>query len=188
MHLELGQHQQCDPRPPCALRSDHAPVAAITASQRTLCAGLRGSQGQTRHWRTLPAYRRCGCMTKILPPFFQGLGEEVDVVDQNLMPTLWFIAGVGVSSSSACGLPLVCRARKPLPCALRSSATPALAGDAPVLQHHPQGLGLGLCLCLSLQWKQLSLVYFFVPSACACALKLRSLRIHTPHLCRFAVL
>ena len=103
--LELGQHQQCDPRPPCALRSDHAPVAAITASQRTLCAGLRGSQGQTRHWRTLPAYRRCGCMTKILPPFFQGLGEEVDAVDQNLMPTLWFIAGVGVSSSSARGLP-----------------------------------------------------------------------------------
>ena len=60
-----------------------------------------------------------------------------------------------------------CRARKPLPCALRSSATPALAGDASVLQHHPQGLGL--CLCLSLQWKQLSLVYFVVPSACACS-------------------
>ena len=82
------------------------------------------------------------------------------------MPTLWFIPGVGVSSSSASGLPLVCRVRKPLPCALRSSATPALAGDAPLLQHHPQGLGL--CLCLRLQWKQLILVYFFVPSACAC--------------------
>ena len=168
--LELGQHQQCDPRPPCALRSgarsDQAPQCSCNNSfpAHTLRWTPRepGADPALADIASLPSL----CLhDKKTAPFFQGLGEEVDAVDQNLMPTLWFIAGVGVSSSSACGLPLVCRARKPLPCALRSSATPALAGDASVLQHHPQGLGL--CLCLSLQWKQLSLVYFVVPSACA---------------------
>ena len=42
------------------------------------------------------------------------------------MPTLEmrFTAGVGVSFSGACGSRLVWHARKPLPCALRSSANP----------------------------------------------------------------
>ena len=79
------------------------------------------------------------------------------------MLTLRFSAGVVVSSSGACRLPLVWRARKPLPCALRSSANPALIGHGPVLKHHPLGLGL----CLSLQWMPPSLVSFYVFSACA---------------------
>ena len=78
------------------------------------------------------------------------------------------VPSVGVCFSGACGLPLFLRARKPQPCALRSSARPARVAHAPVIQHHSLGLGL----CLSLQCKQLSLVYFFLPSACACALKL----------------
>ena len=79
------------------------------------------------------------------------------------MSTLRFTAGVGVSFSGACGLPLVWRAGKPLHCALRPSATPngvqpapqstisaAFVGHATVLKHHTLGLGL----CLSLQWMQ----------------------------------
>ena len=62
------------------------------------------------------------------------------------MSTLRFTAGDGVSFSGACGLLLVWRARKPLPCALMSSATPAPVGHARVIKHHH--LGLGLCLGL----------------------------------------
>ena len=51
------------------------------------------------------------------------------------MLTLRFTAGVGVGVCGACGPPLVWRARKPLPCALRSSAKPALVGHA--LAHDP---------------------------------------------------
>ena len=42
------------------------------------------------------------------------------------MLNLRFTAGVGVGISGACGPPLVWRARKPLPSALRSSAALAL--------------------------------------------------------------
>ena len=42
-----------------------------------------------------------------------------------------FTAGVGVSFSGACGLPLVWRAGKPLHCALRPSATPNGVQPAP---------------------------------------------------------
>ena len=41
---------------------------------------------------------------------------------------------------------LVWRARKPLPCALRSSATPALVGRAPLLKPRPRGGGPCLVL------------------------------------------
>ena len=67
---------------------------------------------------------------------------------RKLMSTLRFAPGVGVCSSGACGLRLVWRARKPLPCALRSSATPARVGRATDLEPHLLGPGL----CLSLRW------------------------------------
>ena len=55
----------------------------------------------------------------------------------------------------------------------------------PVLKRHPPVLGL----CLSLPWMQPSLLFsvslFFL--LVRVALKLRSLRIHPPRLCRFAV-
>ena len=54
--------------------------------------------------------------TEILPIPSKALGDEVDV-DSEV-----YCTGVGVGFSGACGLPLVWRARKPLPRALRSSA------------------------------------------------------------------
>ena len=54
------------------------------------------------------------------------------------MLNLRFTAGVGVGISGACGPPLVWRARKPLPSALRSSAALALGlarQRAPVPEH-----------------------------------------------------
>ena len=80
------------------------------------------------------------------------------------------------------------RARKPLPCALRSPAQPALGHErgAPVLKHHLPGLGL----CLRLHWMQpyllrrFSSLFFLLVRA---ALKFRSLRIHPPRSCCFAV-
>ena len=50
------------------------------------------------------------------------------------MSNLMFTAGVGVGISGACGLPLGWRARRPLPCALRWLANPALGHErcAPV--------------------------------------------------------
>ena len=82
----------------------------------------------------------------------------------------------GVSFSGTYGLPLVWSARKPLPCALRSSANPNGVQPAPqstipachvghafVLKHHP----LGLSLCLSLQWMQ---PFLFLCSFCLCVL------------------
>ena len=55
-----------------------------------------------------------------------------------------FTAGVGVGISGACGLPLVWRVRRPLPCALRWLANPALGHErcAPVPRHHHPLLGL----------------------------------------------
>ena len=78
----------------------------------------------------------------------------------------------------------VCASRYPR--ALRS-AKPALGHERsdPVLKHHLPGLGL----CLSLHWMQPSLLFsvslFFLPVRVS--LKLRSLHIHPPRLCRFAV-
>ena len=101
--------------------------------------------------------------------------------------TLRLTAGAGVGFSGACGLPLGWRARKPLPCALRLSAKPALGHErrAPVLKHHPPVLGL----CLRLHWMQPSLLFsvslFFL--LVRVALKLRSLRFHPPRFCRLAV-
>ena len=63
------------------------------------------------------------------------------------MLTLRFTAGVGVGFSGACGPPLVWRARKPLPCALRSPASLALGLErrrAPVPEHCLAVLGLCL--------------------------------------------
>ena len=93
------------------------------------------------------------------------------------MSNLMFTAGVGVGISGACGLPLVWRARKPLPCALRWLAEPALGHEqcAPVHRHQHPVLGL----CLSLHRMQLSLPFsvfvFFL--RVRVALKLRSLRL-----------
>ena len=78
----------------------------------------------------------------------------------------------------------VCASRYPR--ALRS-AKPALGHERsdPVLKHHLPGLGL----CLSLHGMQPSLLFevflFFLPVRVS--LKLRSLHIHPPRLCRFAV-
>ena len=55
------------------------------------------------------------------------------------MLTVRLTAGVGVGFSGACGLPLVWRARKPLPCAPKSSSD-----LAPVPKHHLPILGLSL--------------------------------------------
>ena len=73
------------------------------------------------------------------------------------MSTLRFPAGVGVGFSGACGLSLVWRARKPLPCALRSSAALALGHErrATVPQHHLPVLGLSL----RPYWMQPSLLF-----------------------------
>ena len=85
------------------------------------------------------------------------------------MSTLRFPAGVGVGFSGACGLSLVWRARKPLPCALRSSAALALGHErrATVPQHHLPVLGLSL----RPYWMQPSLLFsvFFALSACVCS-------------------
>ena len=77
------------------------------------------------------------------------------------MPTLRFTAGVGVIFSGAGGLRLVWRARKPLSCALRSSAAPARVGHATDIKPHLLGPGL----CLSLPWM---LSFLFVCSFCLC--------------------
>ena len=73
-----------------------------------------------------------------------------------------FTAGVGMRSSGACGLRLVWRARKPLPSALRSSATPARIDHDTDIKPHL------LCpsLCLSLHWLLSSLCCLFALSAC----------------------
>ena len=103
------------------------------------------------------------------------------------MSTLRFTAGVGVGFSGACGLPLVWRARKPLPCALGSSADFALGHEwrAPVPKHHLLFLGF----CLRPHWTQsarlFSVSLFFM--LVRVALKLRSLRLPPPRLCRIAV-
>ena len=63
------------------------------------------------------------------------------------MLNLRFIAGVGVGISGACGPPLVWRARKPLPSALRSPAALALGLErqhAHVPEHRLPVLGLCL--------------------------------------------
>ena len=104
------------------------------------------------------------------------------------MLTLRFTAGVGVGVCGACGPPLVWRARKPLPCALRSSASLALGLErrrAPVPEHRLPVLGL----CLRPHWMSTSLLFsisllFLLVRV---ALKLRSLRFHSPRLCRIAV-
>ena len=108
------------------------------------------------------------------------------------MLNLRFTAGVGVGISGACELPLAWRAHKPLPWALRSSAALAI-GRATLLAlatelvvwHRASASALKGCgLLFSFQ----SLFYLLV-SFCAClvALKLRSLRFHSPRLCRAAV-
>ena len=86
------------------------------------------------------------------------------------MLNLRFTAGIGVGTSGACVPPLVCRARNPLPSALRSSAALALGlarQRAPVPEHvfwhrvsdcAPNGCSLlfsflslcSFCLCMSL--------------------------------------
>ena len=104
------------------------------------------------------------------------------------MLTLRFTAGVGVGFSGACGPPLVWRARKPLPCALRSPASLALGLErrrAPVPEHCLAVLGLCLRphgMSPSLLFSS-SLLFLLV----RVALKLRSLRFHSPRLCRIAV-
>ena len=101
---------------------------------------------------------------------------------------LRFTAGIGVGISGACGPPLVWRARKPLPSALRSSA--ALALDltrqrASVPEHRLPVMGL----CLRPPWIQHSFLFsrsllFLLVRV---ALKLRSLEFHSLRLCRIAV-
>ena len=74
------------------------------------------------------------------------------------MSNLMFTAGVGVGISGACGLPLGWRARKPLPCAPRSSAdlAPGHERRAPVPMHHLLALGPSL----RPHWMQPSLLFF----------------------------
>ena len=104
------------------------------------------------------------------------------------MLNLRFTAGVRVGISGACGPPLVWRARKPLPSAFRSSVALALGlarQRAPVPEHRLPVLGL----CLRPQWMQTSLLFsssLLFLLVCV-ALKLRSLRFHSPCLCRIAV-
>ena len=74
------------------------------------------------------------------------------------MLNLRFTVGVGVGFSGACALPLVWRARKPLPSALRSSAALAFGlarQRAPVPEHRLPVLGL----CLRPQWMPPSLLF-----------------------------
>ena len=105
---------------------------------------------------------------------------------------LRFTAGVGVVISGACGPPLVWRAHKPLPSALRSSAALALGlgrRRAPVPDVTPEHRfsGPGVLPATSLD------VAFFLFSISLLllrvrvALKLRSLRFLFPRLCRIAV-
>ena len=130
--LELGQHQQCDPRPPCALRSgarsDHAPQ----------CSCNNSFPAHTLRWT----------------PREPGADPDVDAVDQNLMPTLWFIAGVGVSSSSACGL------------VVRASRCPVHSGRRP----HP--LSPGTLPCFNTILKVFVLVFVLASNASSSALSI----------------
>ena len=56
--------------------------------------------------------------------------------------------GGGAGFSGACGLPLAWRVLRPLPCALKFSAKPALGHEpgAPVIEHHHPTPALGLSL------------------------------------------
>ena len=116
------------------------PTRPVTATR-----GLRGPRAASSlpacdrfHVRTL---NRFGCCTSLPTErrsrSFQALGEEVDV-------DLRFTAGVGVRSSCACGhgLRLAWRGRKPLPRALRSSATPARVGHAADMKPHFGGVAV----------------------------------------------
>ena len=77
---------------------------------------------------------------------------------------LKFAAGVDVRSSGDCGLCLGWCARKPSPCALWSSHTPARVGRATDIKPHLLDPGL----YLSLHWILFFLSRLFALSACAC--------------------
>ena len=86
---------------------------------------------------------------------------------RQLMSNLMFTAGVGVGISGACGLPLVWRARKPLPCALRSSAAFALGLErrrATVPENRLPFLGL----CLRPHWLSPCFSFLCLCSFCLC--------------------
>ena len=114
------------------------PTRPVTATR-----GLRGPRAASSlpacdrfHVRTLNCFGCCTSLpTERRSRSFQALGEEVDV-------DLRFTAGVGVRSSCACGLRLVWRGRKPLPCALKSSATPARVGHAADMKPHFGGVAV----------------------------------------------
>ena len=129
--------------------------------------------------------------------FFERFAGPTNLLHKLCSFELRFTAGRGSSSSvdhrsgnfwrmlSTCGPPLVWRARKPLPSALRSSAALAL-GLAP--QHAPvpeHVFWFRVCDCApngcSLLFS-ISLLFLLVHVA----LKLRSLRFHSPRLSIFA--
>ena len=101
------------------------------------------------------------------------------------MLTLRFTAGVGVGFSGACGPPLVWRARKPLPCALRSPASLALGLERRRAPVHERRLPV-LRLCPRPHWTAppmaascSSLFYFCALSVYVCRSDvLRSLRLN----------
>ena len=84
------------------------------------------------------------------------------------MSMLKFAACVDVRSSGDFGLCLGWRARKPSPCALRSSHTPARVGRATDIKPHLLDPGL----YLSLHWILFLLSRLFALSACACCYEL----------------
>ena len=95
--------------------------------------------------------------------------------------------GGGAGFSGACGLPLAWRVLRPLPCALKFSAKPALGHEpgAHMLEQHYPTPDFGL----SLHRMELSIFccissFFLLVRA---ALKLRSLHLPPLRLCRIAV-
>ena len=103
------------------------------------------------------------------------------------MSTLRLTAGGGAGFSGACGLPLAWRVLRPLPCALKFSAKPALGHEpgAHMLEQHYPTPDFGL----SLHRMELSIFccissFFLLVRA---ALKLRSLHLPPLRLCRIAV-
>ena len=87
------------------------------------------------------------------------------------MLNLRFTAGVGVGISGACAPPMVWRARKPLPSALRSSAALALGLAMPRALANELVFGHRASACApkgcGLLFSSLSLFYLFV-SFCIC--------------------
>ena len=131
----------------------------LQACVRPACLGSTSGRfhGELLHLLFLLADRKA-------TRYFEALGLALA---RPSMLTLMFTAGVGVGISGACGPPWVWRARKPLPCALRSSAAFALGLErrrATVPENRLPFLGL----CLRPHWLSPCFSFLCLCSFCLC--------------------